>query len=198
MWPNLQFPADLVTFIEEIFSGNLHFLWSASQRKFIAYSGIVRWISLQEKICSKLKNNITEKDLQILCNFSVGIYLFKVNNRNTKIRSQSVKSLTSLWYLTVIFEQASHIVLVFPLLTLNKETGKELISYIEGKLLLKFWNYSISWKIDDIATNVLLCMIEQYVNLSWKFSMKSFERCHNIFLAISPGSFWFTLNIFLL
>ena len=28
MWPNLQFPADLVTFTEEILSGKLHFLRS--------------------------------------------------------------------------------------------------------------------------------------------------------------------------
>ena len=26
MWPNPQFPADLVTFIEEILNGKLHFL----------------------------------------------------------------------------------------------------------------------------------------------------------------------------
>ena len=28
MWPNLLFPADLVTFTEEIFNGKLHFLRS--------------------------------------------------------------------------------------------------------------------------------------------------------------------------
>ena len=28
MWPNLQFPADLVTFTEEILNGKLHFLSS--------------------------------------------------------------------------------------------------------------------------------------------------------------------------
>ena len=28
MWPNLQFPADLVTFAEEILNGKLHFLRS--------------------------------------------------------------------------------------------------------------------------------------------------------------------------
>ena len=29
MWPNPQFPADLVTFTEEILNGKLHFLRSA-------------------------------------------------------------------------------------------------------------------------------------------------------------------------
>ena len=28
MWPNLQFPADLVTFTEEVFNGKVHFLYS--------------------------------------------------------------------------------------------------------------------------------------------------------------------------
>ena len=28
MWPNPQFPADLVTFAEEFLNGNLHFLGS--------------------------------------------------------------------------------------------------------------------------------------------------------------------------
>ena len=28
MWPNLEFPADLVTFTEEILNGKLHFLSS--------------------------------------------------------------------------------------------------------------------------------------------------------------------------
>ena len=30
MWPNPQFPADLITFAEEILSGKLHFLCSES------------------------------------------------------------------------------------------------------------------------------------------------------------------------
>ena len=28
MWPNQQFPADLITFTEEILNGKLHFLYS--------------------------------------------------------------------------------------------------------------------------------------------------------------------------
>ena len=31
MWPNPRFPADLLTFTEEIFNGKLYFLCSASQ-----------------------------------------------------------------------------------------------------------------------------------------------------------------------
>ena len=33
MWPNPQFPADLVTFTEEIFNGKLHFLCSKFWRR---------------------------------------------------------------------------------------------------------------------------------------------------------------------
>ena len=33
MWPNPEFPADLVTFNEEIFNGKLHFLCSGRVSK---------------------------------------------------------------------------------------------------------------------------------------------------------------------
>ena len=33
MWPNPQFPADLVTFTEEILNGKIHFLCSALTKK---------------------------------------------------------------------------------------------------------------------------------------------------------------------
>ena len=33
MWPNQQFPANLVTFTEEIFNGKLHFLCSQLEEK---------------------------------------------------------------------------------------------------------------------------------------------------------------------
>ena len=36
MWPNPQFPADLVTFTEEIFNGKLHFLCSFKQGTWIS------------------------------------------------------------------------------------------------------------------------------------------------------------------
>ena len=35
MWPNPQFPADLVTFTEEIFNGELHFLCSDNRSTLI-------------------------------------------------------------------------------------------------------------------------------------------------------------------
>ena len=35
MWPNPQFPADLVTFNEEILNGNLHFLCSVMTRNVV-------------------------------------------------------------------------------------------------------------------------------------------------------------------
>ena len=35
MWPNLQFPADLVTFTEEIINAKLHFLCSEQASKHV-------------------------------------------------------------------------------------------------------------------------------------------------------------------
>ena len=42
MWPNRQFPADLVTFTEEIVNGKLHFLRSISNKAILAISKIER------------------------------------------------------------------------------------------------------------------------------------------------------------
>ena len=38
MWPNPQFPADLVTFTEEILNGKLHFLCSGGKSKVFSIS----------------------------------------------------------------------------------------------------------------------------------------------------------------
>ena len=38
MWPNPQFPVDLVTFTEEILNGKLHFLCSVSAHNFLKLS----------------------------------------------------------------------------------------------------------------------------------------------------------------
>ena len=56
---------------------------------------------------------------------SAGNYMFKVNNRNTRARCEIV--------FIVNFEHISHLVLVFPLLTLRKQmpTGKREI-FIRG------------------------------------------------------------------
>ena len=73
------------------------------------------------------QNHMTERS----CNFPAGIYLLKVNNRNTRTRCQKCSKLTlkipeqrlvptaSFWYLIVNFELISHLVVVFLLLTLN-------------------------------------------------------------------------------
>ena len=66
MWPNAQFPADLVTFTEEILNGKLHvlcsgtslrlnnFLWSACDRMILLKSKITS-ISLGEELLRILK-----------------------------------------------------------------------------------------------------------------------------------------------
>ena len=42
MWPNPQFPADLVTFTEEILNRKLHFLWSV--KFLIIFFSKVIWL----------------------------------------------------------------------------------------------------------------------------------------------------------
>ena len=63
-----------------------------------------------------------------ICKYPAGIYLLKVNNRNTKTRSEICSKLTIKiperdWWRSGIFivnfEHISHLVLVFLLLTLN-------------------------------------------------------------------------------
>ena len=46
MWPNRQFPADLVTFTEEILNGKLHFLCSVFCQSLCPVSYIGRWVTL--------------------------------------------------------------------------------------------------------------------------------------------------------
>ena len=71
----------------------------------------------------------TNQELLILQTFLTGIYLLKVNNRNTRTSSEICSKLTiktpegRQWRCSGVFilnfEHISHLVLVFPLLTLN-------------------------------------------------------------------------------
>ena len=71
MWPNSQFPMDLVTFTDEILNGKLHFLCCAWNGSFsnqsenfynilISYLGLISWNTL-----SQLKYNSVEKQMNI-------------------------------------------------------------------------------------------------------------------------------------
>ena len=78
--------------------------------------------------------------------FPVGIYLFKVNNENTGTMCEICSKLTIKtpeqchWSCSAVFivnfEQISRIVLVFPLLTLNK--------WIPARLLVSIWYISLN------------------------------------------------------
>ena len=52
MWPNPQFPADLVTFTEEIINGKLHFLCSVTS---------ILWYDLFKKITVALLEHIHQR-----------------------------------------------------------------------------------------------------------------------------------------
>ena len=50
MWPKLQFPAEWVTFTEEILNGKLHFLFSAIETFWNNYSFLRIWVTFTEEI----------------------------------------------------------------------------------------------------------------------------------------------------
>ena len=141
MWSNPQFPTD--TFTEEILNGILYFscsvIWISSK--------LITWISSVKKFISALTHffqlfPVGPKTLrQSMClwifhscptfyTYPIGIYLFKVNNRHTKIKWEICWTLTiktpqrRQWrcfgIFIVDFEHVSHFVLVFLLLTLSR------------------------------------------------------------------------------
>ena len=71
----------------------------------------------------KLQNILKSKNfLKLLKIYLVGIYLLKVNNRNTRTRCEICSKLTiktTSGDFIVNFEHISHIVLVFLMITLN-------------------------------------------------------------------------------
>ena len=74
MWPNPQFPADLVTFTEEILNGRLHFLCSDPKASPIF---LINW-----NICSSLWFHVKEKpenhilSVWLLSQVGPGFFLF--------------------------------------------------------------------------------------------------------------------------
>ena len=81
MWPNPQFPADLVIFAEEIPNGKLHFLCSGSVLQKL---WIVRWVE-----CVRLK--LTFSHGRLYANFGKFIFLVRttVKFRNLQISKNS-------------------------------------------------------------------------------------------------------------
>ena len=73
MWPYLQFPADLVTFTQEIFSGKLHFWCSECKTDRELFRGVFRTCQTSKIECSaKIGNssktvNYFHKTLQHKC-----------------------------------------------------------------------------------------------------------------------------------
>ena len=76
-------------------------------------------------------DNLDDLRIMILVGCPVGVYLLKVNNRNTRTRCERcLKSVIKTPVFIVNFEHISHFVLVFQLLTLNMQlpTGQSFIS----------------------------------------------------------------------
>ena len=75
---------------------------------------------IQAKILSHSGEcDLEESQLFALPLIPTGIYLCKVNNRNTRTRCEICSKLTIKIFFVANFEHISHLVLVFLLLTLN-------------------------------------------------------------------------------
>ena len=143
MWPNLQFPTDLVTFTEKILNGKLHFscnvIWLLSWRPFIAPSFIEEkgdWDDFLKNLSwCQAPNPLTTFDKLMFGFAACGkrknpVTCWKSNNRNTRKRCEISSTLIiktpvrSLWrhsgVVNINFEHISYCFLVFLLLTLNK------------------------------------------------------------------------------
>ena len=120
MWPNPQFPADLVTFTEETFDGKLLFFFLqclGSIRRFVYVRN--KWV---EKSWKFELNSWVE-------NMIVSIYLFKINNGNTRTMCEIYSELTIKttkqreWFhsgvFIISFDQISHIICIVDLEQLN-------------------------------------------------------------------------------
>ena len=135
MWPNPQFPADLLTLTEEILNGKLHFLCNESDNDSIP----------KDSLTFKVKYKSARLKRWICSKFSA--IFFKFDNENTKTLCEICSKVTTKttdrrqWprsgVLIVNFEQISPNVLVFPLLALSKlMSDGYVIHKVEGLNLL--------------------------------------------------------------
>ena len=124
MWPNPQETADLVTFAEEILNGNFIF---CPVNRSSSCTNYLRFRSSEDFLDLSVAENA----------FSVGIYLFKVNDENIRTMCDICSKLTiktpeqSQWchsgVFVVHFEKNCYIFLVFLLMSLNKKGPAEFL-----------------------------------------------------------------------
>ena len=134
MGPNSQFPADLVTFTEEILNGKLHFLCSDKyDLDYLQYYWTTGQVLPDYEFCCfwflLISREILDNKFASI-DFPANIYFFKVNDRNTRKRCKicsklNIKTPERRWWnhssvFIASFGHNSHLFLVFLLLTLNK------------------------------------------------------------------------------
>ena len=84
MWPNLQFPWDLVTFIEEILYGKLDFLCSVSEVLPTCFkSGTCYGQNRKRSFIIQLTFTFSKSTIETLKVWN----MFRVNNKNTRTTS---------------------------------------------------------------------------------------------------------------
>ena len=127
MWPNPQFPANSVTFTEEIFNGKVMEIWNELLMNFVSSNPAIKYLCKVFFIKTLDQCRVMYWMFCLLCSKLInppGICLFKVNDGNTRTMCKICSKVTikaperRQWrhsaVFTVKFEQISHTVLVFP------------------------------------------------------------------------------------
>ena len=69
MWPNPEFPADFVTFTQEIFNGKLHFLCSEQYNNFDKTK--LDWKEIVNEVKATISSNLKTLELQVSVPFRI-------------------------------------------------------------------------------------------------------------------------------
>ena len=91
MWPNPLFPADLVTFTEEILHGKLHFLWSETSgqvSKMNFFAGIIITLSWRRPLSNR------NQSIDLLCK-SMDWFLYDKGLRHERVNGLKLMLLTT-------------------------------------------------------------------------------------------------------
>ena len=109
MWPNQQFPVDLVTFTEEIFNGKLHFLCSGKGQGRIFWNVSAIFILLKATkhevtttildevivVLTENKTKIVQTNKWKIKKVKIELKISKTKNKNNK--QQQISPTLTLW-----------------------------------------------------------------------------------------------------
>ena len=125
MWPNSQFPVDLVTFTEEIFNGKLHLLWSTGEG----------WVKQFTSIISRINN-----PFHSLTHFMPLIFFFFSGYRKKPVISNGLTTNVPITWISIKWF-AEHVKSFQPSVAFCINDW----FYIENKWLVSIWNATLGW-----------------------------------------------------